>query len=170
MMLLIGMWISLTKNPMKPMIQKPMAVAMAIFWNSRRSGFVHRLINRIESLAKTRPGSQNFTTWSIVQFNCNQIFMFNQFRFRFFYQFSLPTRTFANATLYTNTSVQPNKSLQRKVKLMKDWLHVERISDLRHRKYVDVFGFGVIRWKHSKNVFEIHLFITTRNYLWMEIL
>lgn len=34
MMLLMGMWISLTKNPMKPMMQKPMAVAMAIFWNS----------------------------------------------------------------------------------------------------------------------------------------
>lgn len=34
MMLLIGMCISLTKKPMKPMMQKPMAVAIAIFWNS----------------------------------------------------------------------------------------------------------------------------------------
>ena len=34
MMLLMGMWISLTKNPMKPMMAKPMAVATAIFWNS----------------------------------------------------------------------------------------------------------------------------------------
>ena len=34
MMLLIGMWISLTKNPMKPMMQNPIAVAIAIFWNS----------------------------------------------------------------------------------------------------------------------------------------
>jgi len=25
---------SLTKNPIKPMMQNPMAVAMAIFWNS----------------------------------------------------------------------------------------------------------------------------------------
>lgn len=33
-MLLIGIWISLTKNPMKPIIQKPIAVAIAIFWNS----------------------------------------------------------------------------------------------------------------------------------------
>lgn len=35
MMLLMGMWMSLTKNPMKPMMAKPIAVAMAIFWNSR---------------------------------------------------------------------------------------------------------------------------------------
>lgn len=34
MMLLIGMWMSLTKKPMKPMMQKPIAVAIAIFWNS----------------------------------------------------------------------------------------------------------------------------------------
>lgn len=34
MMLLIGIWISLTKNPMKPIMQKPIAVAIAIFWNS----------------------------------------------------------------------------------------------------------------------------------------
>ena len=30
-MLLIGMWMSLTKKPMNPMIAKPIAVAMAIF-------------------------------------------------------------------------------------------------------------------------------------------
>lgn len=35
MMLLMGMWMSLTKNPMKPMMANPIAVAMAIFWNSR---------------------------------------------------------------------------------------------------------------------------------------
>ena len=34
MMLLMGMWMSLTKKPMKPMIAKPIAVATAIFWNS----------------------------------------------------------------------------------------------------------------------------------------
>jgi len=33
-MLLIGIWMSLTKNPMNPIIAKPIAVAMAIFWNS----------------------------------------------------------------------------------------------------------------------------------------
>lgn len=38
MMLLMGMWMSLTKNPMKPMIANPIAVAMAIFWNSRGPG------------------------------------------------------------------------------------------------------------------------------------
>lgn len=57
MMLLMGMWINLTKNPMKPMMQNPIAVAIAIFWNSFRSGFVQRLINRMESLANERPGS-----------------------------------------------------------------------------------------------------------------
>lgn len=36
MMLLMGMWISLTKNPIKPMIAKPIAVAIAIFWNSNK--------------------------------------------------------------------------------------------------------------------------------------
>lgn len=35
MMLLMGMWISFTKKPIKPMMAKPMAVATAIFWNSR---------------------------------------------------------------------------------------------------------------------------------------
>lgn len=34
MMLLIGMWINFTKKPMKPIIANPIAVAMAIFWNS----------------------------------------------------------------------------------------------------------------------------------------
>jgi hypothetical protein len=33
-MLLIGMWINFTKKPMKPIMAKPIAVAMAIFWNS----------------------------------------------------------------------------------------------------------------------------------------
>lgn len=62
MMLLIGIWMSLTKKPMKPIIQKPMAVAIAIFWNSRRSGFVHLFTKRMESLANRRPGSQNLMT------------------------------------------------------------------------------------------------------------
>ena len=34
MMLLMGMWMSFTKKPMNPMIANPMAVAIAIFWNS----------------------------------------------------------------------------------------------------------------------------------------
>ena len=36
MMLLMEMWMKLTKNPMKPMMASPMAVAMAIFWNSEK--------------------------------------------------------------------------------------------------------------------------------------
>lgn len=35
--LLIGMWINLTKKPINPIIAKPIAVAMAIFWNSAKS-------------------------------------------------------------------------------------------------------------------------------------
>ncbi len=43
MMLLMGMWINLTKNPMKPMMAKPIAVAVAIFWNSaKRKGIAKR--------------------------------------------------------------------------------------------------------------------------------
>jgi hypothetical protein len=34
-MLLIGIWISFTKNPMKPMIENPMRVARAIELNSK---------------------------------------------------------------------------------------------------------------------------------------
>lgn len=36
MILLIGIWMSLTKKPMNPMMQKPIAVAIAIFWNSKQ--------------------------------------------------------------------------------------------------------------------------------------
>jgi len=32
----MGMWMSFTKKPMKPMMAKPIAVAIAIFWNSKR--------------------------------------------------------------------------------------------------------------------------------------
>lgn len=34
MMLLMGMWIKRTKNPINPMMANPIAVAIAIFWNS----------------------------------------------------------------------------------------------------------------------------------------
>lgn len=34
MMLLIGIWINFTKKPMNPIMANPIAVAMAIFWNS----------------------------------------------------------------------------------------------------------------------------------------
>jgi hypothetical protein len=33
-MLLIGIWINFTKKPMNPIMANPIAVAMAIFWNS----------------------------------------------------------------------------------------------------------------------------------------
>jgi hypothetical protein len=38
MMLLMGMWISLTKNPIKPMMANPIAVAVAILVNSEMGG------------------------------------------------------------------------------------------------------------------------------------
>ena len=40
--LLIGIWINLTKNPMKPIMANPIAVAIAIFWNSKNN-------NRLEN-------------------------------------------------------------------------------------------------------------------------
>lgn len=65
-MLLIGMWINFTKNPMNPIIAKPIAVAMAIFSNSRLSGFVHLLTRRAESLANCLAGSRKRLIWSIL--------------------------------------------------------------------------------------------------------
>ncbi len=41
MMLLIGIWISLTKNPIKPIMAKPIAVAIAIFWNSKLESYIN---------------------------------------------------------------------------------------------------------------------------------
>lgn len=43
--LLIGIWINLTKKPINPIIANPIAVAMAIFWNSaknKRKNFVRK--------------------------------------------------------------------------------------------------------------------------------
>ena len=45
MILLIGMCISLTKKTMKPIIANPMAVAIAIFWNSRINKNLQLLVN-----------------------------------------------------------------------------------------------------------------------------
>lgn len=88
MMLLIGIWISLTKKPMKPMMAKPTAVAKAIRWNSVfkynsgcystcqilhrlnknlpfLSGFVHRRTRCAESFANCFSGSTSSVTLSI---------------------------------------------------------------------------------------------------------
>lgn len=48
------------------MMAKPMAVAIAIFWNSLRSGFVHLLISRMESFDSCLNGSINVITWSMA--------------------------------------------------------------------------------------------------------
>lgn len=53
----MGMCTSLTKNPMKPMIEKPTPTAFAIAKNSLRSGLVHFFTKCIESLANWRRGS-----------------------------------------------------------------------------------------------------------------
>merc|ERR1711992_262749 len=50
---------------MKPMMAKPIAVAVAIFWNSFLSGLVHLLTRRIESLANCLTGSMVSIIWSI---------------------------------------------------------------------------------------------------------
>merc|ERR1719285_289589 len=65
--LLMGMWMSLTKKPMKPMMPKPMAVAMAILENSFLSGLVHLLTSLIESLANCFRGSTAVVIWSILR-------------------------------------------------------------------------------------------------------
>ena len=43
-MLLMGMWMSFTKKPMKPMMANPMAVAKAIFWNSEKKSLCKSLL------------------------------------------------------------------------------------------------------------------------------
>jgi hypothetical protein len=53
----MGMWISLTKNPIKPIIRNPIPTARAIAVNSLRSGLVHFLTKCIESLANCFNGS-----------------------------------------------------------------------------------------------------------------
>jgi len=68
MMLLMGMWINFTKNPMKPINAKPIAVAIAIFWNSFLSGLVHLLTNLTESLLNCLRGSNCCVIWSILKF------------------------------------------------------------------------------------------------------
>ena len=55
----MGMCISLTKNPMKPIIKKPTPVARAMAMNSFRSGLVHFLTKCMESLANCLRGSTN---------------------------------------------------------------------------------------------------------------
>ena len=66
MMLLIGMWMSFTKKPMNPIRANPIAVAMAIFWNSFLSGLVHLLTNLTESLLNCLTGSRWATIWSMM--------------------------------------------------------------------------------------------------------
>eukprot|EP00275_Glaucocystis_incrassata_P001544 EC123295.1.p1 GENE.EC123295.1~~EC123295.1.p1 ORF type:complete len:145 (-),score=0.23 EC123295.1:50-484(-) len=56
MMLLIGMKMSFTKKPTNPMIANPTVVAIAIFENSFRSGFVHRFSSLVLSLANCFTG------------------------------------------------------------------------------------------------------------------
>merc|ERR1719249_78110 len=52
---------------MKPMMANPIAVAMAIFWNSFLSGFVHLLTSLTESLENCLRGSTNCTIWSMAE-------------------------------------------------------------------------------------------------------
>lgn len=69
MMLLMGMCISLTKNPINPMMAKPMAVAMAIFWNSvvEKKKMLCKLIDANKTHTKTRKiASFNAYFWDNV--------------------------------------------------------------------------------------------------------
>eukprot|EP00287_Rhodomonas_sp_CCMP768_P020275 CAMPEP_0202828398 /NCGR_PEP_ID=MMETSP1389-20130828/14907_1 /ASSEMBLY_ACC=CAM_ASM_000865 /TAXON_ID=302021 /ORGANISM="Rhodomonas sp., Strain CCMP768" /LENGTH=116 /DNA_ID=CAMNT_0049501885 /DNA_START=203 /DNA_END=549 /DNA_ORIENTATION=+ len=61
MMLFSGINMSLTKNPMKPMIRNPVAVASVIFLNSFLSGFAHLRTSICESLKNLIDGA--ITIW-----------------------------------------------------------------------------------------------------------
>ena len=54
MMLLIGMKISFTKKPMKPMMKKPTDVAWAIFENSARAGQAVRGVQQESESVRAR--------------------------------------------------------------------------------------------------------------------
>ena len=62
----MGMWINLTKKPMKPMIMKPMAVAIAIFMNSAKmnkksKNGCNRHVALIDALYATIFNNRNFS-------------------------------------------------------------------------------------------------------------
>jgi hypothetical protein len=48
MILLIGIKISFTKNPIKPIIRKPMLVAIAIFMNSENKKNIFEISNTLK--------------------------------------------------------------------------------------------------------------------------
>nr|GMD04956.1 hypothetical protein Iba_chr06bCG2020 [Ipomoea batatas] len=64
-MLLMGMKISLTKNPTNPITTNPIAVRTATFENSTRSGLWHLLTRRTLSFAKSLRGSNTESKASI---------------------------------------------------------------------------------------------------------
>lgn len=65
MILLMGIKMSLTKNPMNPITTKPTAVRKATFENSLRSGLWQRLTRRTLSLEKSLNGSKTESSTSI---------------------------------------------------------------------------------------------------------
>ena len=67
MMLLMGMWMSLTKNPMNPMMANPMAVAIAIFWNSEKKKCVVRIKLTRNLLAQYLQRPSQLSSFSISE-------------------------------------------------------------------------------------------------------
>ena len=59
MILLMGICMSLTKYPMKPIMAKPTAVANAIFWNSK-----HEMNNAVQKRYQNRTFTSNTTCMS----------------------------------------------------------------------------------------------------------
>lgn len=64
--LLIGMWISLTKKPTKPMMRNPNAVACAMPINSFMLGFWQRFRNCVPSRAYSWGRAERFENWSLM--------------------------------------------------------------------------------------------------------
>ena len=58
------MWMSLTKNPMKPIMQNPINVAMAIFWNSEKE---QQELNKVKAIIDLYLQNEcNHITWFIT--------------------------------------------------------------------------------------------------------
>lgn len=105
-MLLLKMWMSLTKNPMKLMMANPITVAMAIFWNSRteikRDGTI--IFSRHRIMTFYRPTiPENSTRTFLIDVVPNQRFFLRKMELLSARQWWLFYRSFIESVLMFST-------------------------------------------------------------------
>lgn len=106
-MLLLKMWMSLTKNPMKLMMANPITVAMAIFWNSRtetkRDGTIIISLHRIMTFYRhTIP--ENSTRTFLIDVVPNQLFFLRKMELLSARQWWLFYRSFIESVLFSTVA------------------------------------------------------------------